>query len=241
MRSHSGLLKDLQNRDWIDVSTLVSTGVENIRSGRPLDVLCYGAPSGGGLPVRSFSTAEKRPRSDRETDIPAKPAQAKQDPRVSEADEHEGGPGDPLAAPREGPHAPLRLIAVDLEHDATRVRRRRISRSGDFDAVYRRGRSVANRHIVMYTFQRGGSDGGARLGLSVSRKVGGAVERSRVKRVLREQFAGIASRFGPTTDVVLIARPGVAEYIETHGSVAIGARLRELSDRLASTQDGSPA
>jgi len=76
-------------------------------------------------------------------------------------------------------------------------RRARITRSGDFDAVYRRGRSAANRHLVVYAFSRDDRPGTtpARLGLSVSKKVGGAVERNRVKRVLRERFAENLRRY----------------------------------------------
>ena len=112
-------------------------------------------------------------------------------------------------------------------------RRARITRSGDFDAVYRRGRSAANRHLVVYAFAREDHPPGspARLGLSVSRKVGGAVERNRVKRVLREQFAAIAPGLPVGVDVVVIARPGAAEYVRERGSAALGARLAELAER----------
>ncbi|MGD9570515.1 MAG: ribonuclease P protein component [Thermoleophilia bacterium] len=112
-------------------------------------------------------------------------------------------------------------------------RRARITRSGDFDAVYRRGRSAANRHLVVYAFTRDDRPATAppRLGLSVSRKVGGAVERNRVKRVLREQFAAIAPGLPGGIDVVVIARPGAAEYVEERGSAALGARLAELAER----------
>ena len=116
-------------------------------------------------------------------------------------------------------------------------RRARITRSGDFDAVYRRGRSAANRHLVVYAFSRDDrpGDAPARLGLSVSKKVGGAVERNRVKRVLREQFAAIAPRLPGGIDVVVIARPGAAEYVEERGSAALGARLAELAERATAT------
>jgi ribonuclease P protein component len=122
-------------------------------------------------------------------------------------------------------------------------RRARITRSGDFDAVYQRGRSAANRHLVVYAFARDGRPPGApaRLGLSVSRKVGGSVERNRVKRVLREQFAVIAPGLPTGLDVVVIARPGAAEYLEDKGSPALGARLAELAEKATRAPEGSPS
>lgn len=119
-------------------------------------------------------------------------------------------------------------------------RRARITRSGDFDAVYRRGRSAANRHLVVYAFPREDRPPGspARLGLSVSRKVGGAVARNRVKRVLRERFAEVAPTLPGGIDVVVIARPGVAEYVQERGSAALGERLAELAER--ATRASSP-
>ena len=91
-----------------------------------------------------------------------------------------------------------------------RPRRSRLTRSGDFDAVYRRGKSASGRHLVVYAFRRepAAPDDAARLGVSISRKVGGAVERNRLKRVLREQFAVIADELPRGTDFVAIARSG---------------------------------
>lgn len=122
-----------------------------------------------------------------------------------------------------------------IEPGSAPRRRARITRSGDFDAVYRRGRSSANRHLVVYAFARPDAAPGAepRLGLSVSRRVGGAVERNRVKRVLRERFREIAGELRPGMDLVVIARPGVADYIEERGSEAVAERLRELALKVA--------
>jgi ribonuclease P protein component len=107
---------------------------------------------------------------------------------------------------------------------------RRLSRSAEFERVYRQGRSTANRHLVLYTFPNP-STLTPRLGLSVSRKVGGAVERNRVKRLLRESFAGAESQLRPGQDVVVVARPDARELAEREGLTGIDAALGELIDR----------
>ncbi|HWH13257.1 MAG TPA: ribonuclease P protein component [Miltoncostaeaceae bacterium] len=123
---------------------------------------------------------------------------------------------------------------------APRDRRGRITRSRDFDAVYRRGRSAAGRHLVVHLFPREGGDAGPpRLGLSVSRRVGGAVERNRLKRVIREQWAQHAAGLPPDSDVVVVARPGAGEYLAERGSAALGARLGELLARLGGREQGA--
>ncbi len=69
-----------------------------------------------------------------------------------------------------------------------RPKRGRLSRSAEFERVYRQGRSVGNRFLVLYSFPRasaGEPADGTRLGVSVSRKIGGAVDRNKVKRLLR--------------------------------------------------------
>ena len=112
---------------------------------------------------------------------------------------------------------------------AERRRRGRLSRSGDFDRVYREGRSHANRYLVLYTFPRGeGAEGDVRLGVSVSRKVGGAVQRNAVKRALREAFWAQRDRLPADHDFVIVARPDAAALVEREGANGIGATLQEL-------------
>jgi ribonuclease P protein component len=108
--------------------------------------------------------------------------------------------------------------------------RGRLSRSAEFERVYRQGRSTANRHLVLYTFPNPSAER-PRLGLSVSRKVGGAVERNRVKRLLREAFARAEAELRPGQDVVLVARPQARELAEREGLAGVDAALGELIAR----------
>lgn len=106
-------------------------------------------------------------------------------------------------------------------------RRGRLTRSAEFDRVYRQGRSFANRHLAVYAFPRPGEEA-TRLGLSVGRKVGGAVDRNRVKRLLREAFATRRPAITGAHDVVIVARPDVLELAEREGVEGIAATLDEL-------------
>jgi ribonuclease P protein component len=93
--------------------------------------------------------------------------------------------------------------------------------------VYRNGRSVSNRYLVLYAFPRDGSELG-RVGLSVGRKVGGAVERNHVKRLLREACAAHAEAIPPGHDVVVVARADAGALASEEGLTGIGGALAEL-------------
>ncbi|HEY4826052.1 MAG TPA: ribonuclease P protein component [Solirubrobacteraceae bacterium] len=125
----------------------------------------------------------------------------------------------------------------------SRAGRARLSRSADFDRVFRHGRSHAGRELVLYVFPRGESDE-PRLGLSVSRKVGGAVQRNRVKRLLREAFVLEGERLPAGTDAVVVARHEANALAEREGLAGIRRVLSQLVDRVAEPSaraDGGPA
>src|SRR5207237_3646229 len=82
-------------------------------------------------------------------------------------------------------------------------RRNRLSRSRDFDAVYRHGRSVSTRFLTLYWFQREEPIGEPRLGFAVPKAVGNAAVRNRIKRQLREIVRVKLAGKPPANDYVL--------------------------------------
>ena len=82
-------------------------------------------------------------------------------------------------------------------------------------------------------------DAGPRLGVSVSRRVGGAVDRSRVKRVLREAFWAEAPRLPGDADYVVVARPDARELAEREGTPGVQRALAELVDGMARKGDAA--
>jgi ribonuclease P protein component len=112
-------------------------------------------------------------------------------------------------------------------------RRHRLSRSRDFDAVYRQGKSVSTRFLVLYWFPR--EDGGdePRLGLAVPRAAGSAVVRNRIKRQLREAWTKLLPEVRSGQDYVLIARPGLSEATEQRGFDWLRERVQEVLQKAA--------
>ena len=108
-------------------------------------------------------------------------------------------------------------------------RANRLSRSRDFDAVHRRGRSVSSRFLVLYWLPQE-EPAEPRIGFAVPRAAGGAVERNRIKRQLREVWQQRLDAVSTGNDYVLIVRPGLPEAVEANGFDWLGERVDEVLD-----------
>lgn len=86
----------------------------------------------------------------------------------------------------------------------------RIKKNEEFSQVFNQGKSVANRQFVLYVLEKEGQKH-FRLGLSVSKRVGNAVTRNRVKRLIREIFRQLEKQLEDNYDYVVIARKPTAE------------------------------
>jgi ribonuclease P protein component len=112
-------------------------------------------------------------------------------------------------------------------------RQNRLTRSRDFDAVYRQGRSVSTRFLTLYWFSRDEAGGDPRLGFAVPKAVGNAVVRNRIKRQLREIVQARVDRVPTTNDYVVVVRRGLPEASEANGHEWLEARVDEVLGKAA--------
>lgn len=85
----------------------------------------------------------------------------------------------------------------------------RIKKNEDFQFVYKHGKSFANRQFVIYVLEKPDQKN-FRIGLSVSRQIGTAIVRNRVKRLIRETFQHLKEDLPSHYDFVIIARKPAA-------------------------------
>ena len=117
-------------------------------------------------------------------------------------------PGSPETAPLSG-QFPQGQGASPGKPDQGLGRSRRLTRTSLFQQTYAQGRRAIGRSMVLWL--REGEGASLRLGVVASRKVGGAVQRARAKRLMREAYRRNRHRFSGPFDVVLVARQAILE------------------------------
>ena len=86
-----------------------------------------------------------------------------------------------------------------------------LKKNNEFQRVYRKGTSQANRYLVMYVLENHDRHMENRLGISVSKKVGNSVVRHRVTRLIRESYRLNERSFRQGLDIVVVARPNAKD------------------------------
>lgn len=86
----------------------------------------------------------------------------------------------------------------------------RIKKNKEFQTAFQKGQSFANRQFVVYSLPKEGQDH-FRIGLSVSKKIGNAVTRNRIKRYVRQSIFELSEQLVKGNDYVIIARKPAAE------------------------------
>jgi len=109
-------------------------------------------------------------------------------------------------------------------------RRIRLRRSGDVRRVFDEGESWA--HPLLVLIVRRNNGGTSRVGVTASRKVGGAVERNRAKRLLREAARHLYPEYEDKGwDIMLVARPGLVGASTSHVECALASLLERAGLR----------
>lgn len=98
----------------------------------------------------------------------------------------------------------------------------------DFQRVYKKGKSYANRYLIMYVMEQDTQRN--RIGISVSKKVGNSVVRHRITRLVRESYRLSETKFVDGLDIVVIARPGAKgrNFFDIDSALLHLARLHKI-------------
>ena len=165
-------------------------------------------------PLRHQPARKQTAGKQREEDIPAEQPASQEETRFPRPHADETRAGDSLAPPPQGPQAPHGLTLSRASsprcNSGVAPGAGRIRSSRDYRRVYRRGRRLHGDIAVFHV--RENDAGHPRLGLTASRRVGGAVVRNRLRRRVREHYRQQVRRDKlPAVDVVVHLKAAAAE------------------------------
>lgn len=109
----------------------------------------------------------------------------------------------------------------------------RLRSNRDYRPVYDRGKSKANRHLVIFYKQN--NLGYSRIGYTATKKLGKAVVRNRTRRLMKESFRQLAAEVKPGYDIIILARASATQidYKTMLSAVAHGLKITNLRKEAA--------
>jgi ribonuclease P protein component len=168
-----------------------------------------------------------------EAHLPAKQPSSLPQARFPRSDAHQGRPPHRVQPPSTRSGEAVGVTSVDGGH-------RRLSHGADITAVLRGRRQRAGRLVVAHAALRPDDDADrARVAVIASRRVGGAVQRNRAKRLLREAVRLLPLR--PGVDLVLVARPACAPARFEAVRAEVAELSRDLDVLVATATAGAEA
>ena len=165
--------------------------------------------------------AERGTARTHEEDVSAQEARAEARARLHGPNGHQGRSPRARSSSGQGAQAALRLTA-DRAFEPMPVLPM-LRRRADFEAIGRRGTARSTPLLVLRSLRTDRTE--TRIGLSTPRTLGGAVQRNRVRRRLRELVRTRLERIGPGWDLLLIARPAAGQAAHDELGEAIDALL----------------
>jgi ribonuclease P protein component len=106
-----------------------------------------------------------------------------------------------------------------------------LKKTRDFSVVYQKGKSIANRTLVLYVLRVKDRDTN-RIGISVSKKVGNSVVRHHLTRLVRESYRLHETEFVKGLDLIVLVRPGAKEsdFFTVERALLSLARRAEITE-----------
>ena len=114
----------------------------------------------------------------------------------------------------------------------------RLRERKDFKRVYQRGQTLALPTLALYWRKSGKA--GPRIGFSVSKKLGGAVERNRLKRRYRAIARQLLPQFPAGVDLIFVARPAAAKADYRRQSAEMAQALAQVAAKRAKDGNSKP-
>ncbi len=103
-----------------------------------------------------------------------------------------------------------------------------LKKNSDFQNVYKNGKSLANKYLVMYVLKNNTNKN--RLGISASKKIGNSVVRHRFCRLVRESYRLHENIFNSGLDIVVVARKSASSvsYMEIESALLHLSKLHHI-------------